>query len=355
MARALQRYRKLFDTLRKHGPKPLYFLYGTEEYIKREFLGELLEKSLGQCNRAFNLDMFHGDDFDRDGFHDRMSSFPLFTERRVVIVRGFDKLSVSHQDFVLEHLGDSPGSLVFVAESGADKLDRARSKKLDALARERGVSFRFECLSEPETIERLRGRLERLGMQIEPDALDLLIESVGTHLIDLVNELDKVALTAGEGGTVDREMVAAVVGKYRTENVFSFLDNLGTADIDSLVSRLNRLIDGGEEPIFVLAMLMRRALQLLEVKAIVREGAGSPAPGALAGRMSGYVSPFQAGRLLEQSRKIDATRLWVYLENLRWADFKLKSSSLPPRSVMETSLVASSLGNSLATASARGQ
>jgi DNA polymerase-3 subunit delta len=351
MGRTLQRYRKLFEELKGKEPQRIYFLYGPEEYIKKEFLGELIKKTLAEGNRAFNLDIFHGDEFDRDGFNDRIASFPLFTDRRMVIVKKFDALSLANKDFVIECAGDLPESLVCVVESIAEKLDSARLKNIEKLAKAGGLAFRFDYLSDEETVERVKGRLHREGLSIEPDALDVLIASVGTHLVDLTNELEKIVRAAGDEKVVTRELVAAVVGKYRTENVFAFLDRLGTNDIGGLVARLNKVIDSGEEPIFVMAMLLRRVLQLMQVQAVLDEqGARARSPRAMGGYLGGTASPFMVGRLIEQVRHFEGGGLDYYLGNLRWADVQLKSTSLPPRGLIETALVASHLRKTLARA-----
>ncbi|MDH3217620.1 MAG: hypothetical protein OEN01_15330, partial [Candidatus Krumholzibacteria bacterium] len=161
MGRTLQRYKSLFDQLRKTGAKPVYLLYGSEEYIKKEFVGELIKSALGEKNRAFNLDIFHGDEFQRDDFDDRVSSFPLFSERRMVIIKKFEALALSNKDFVLARIHNIPDSLVVVIETGVDKMDNARLKSLKKLVDTHGLSFRFQALSEAETVERLQGRLRR--------------------------------------------------------------------------------------------------------------------------------------------------------------------------------------------------
>jgi len=230
-------------------------------------------------------------------------------------------------------------------------MDTARLKRLKKLAQARGVAFRFECLSEDETLERVRGRLRREGIDFEPEALDLLVESVGTRLIDLTNELEKIVLGAASTRVVDRELVSDVVGRYRTENLFSVLDRLGSPNIDALIERMNRLIDGGEEPIFVMAMLIRRVILLLEVKSLLIEhGPAARSPQAMARLLSGFTSAYYAGTLIEQAQRLDLDVLHDYLANLRWADAKLKGSSIPPRSILETALIASHMRKKLAIA-----
>jgi len=343
MGRALQRYKRLFEGLKSGRPHRFYFLYGPEEFLKKEFVSELIEGSLSVQNRAFNLDIFHGDELDRDTFHDRISSFPLFTEQRMVILKKFEALSTPNKDFVIDRVARLSDSIVFVAETPVDRLDTARLKQIKRLADEMGLSFRFEYLSHIETIDRVKTRLHREGFSIDPDALDLLVDSVGTRLIDLANELDKIVLSTEEGTRITRDTIADVVGKYRTENLFDFLDHLGKTDHSDVVSRLHRVIDGGEEPVFVLAMMLRRVLQLLHVALLTEEG-GRGALGK--GRLG--VSPYQASILIDQARRFRRDELEIYLGNLRWADVKIKTSAARPQSLLETALVASEARKKLA-------
>jgi DNA polymerase-3 subunit delta len=316
-----------------------------------EFIRELLDAALSGDNRAFNLDVLYGDEFHRAVFEDRIGSYPLFTERRVLILRNFKALAVANQDLVIEHAGRTPDSLVLVVETPEEKPKTVRAKRLEKTARERGLAFGFEHLDPGETVERVRSRFAREGHEVEPDALDLLVESVGTRLIDLTNEVDKICLAAGDRRSVDRELVAAVVGRYRTENVFSLLDALENRSPAETVRRLNRLIDGGEEPVVLLGMLLKRVVLLKEVQVLAAEHGRRASNGrALSGLMSGPVSPFYADNLLRQSRRIEPGVLDTLLNNLRWADFKLKTSRLAPKIVIEEALLASHVGKTLASA-----
>jgi DNA polymerase-3 subunit delta len=346
---SLDRYRKLFDELKKKGPRRVYLLYGPEEYVKKEFVSELIKAALGEEKRAFNLDIVHGDEFDRDVFHDRISTFPLFADRRVVVLRKFEELSVSHQDFVMDRIETVPDALTVVVETGADKLDTARLKRMKTVADAQGLSFRFQHLSDDETMERVQARMRREGLTIDPDALDLLVESVGTQLIDLTNELDKIVLAAPAAGAVNRQLVSDVVGHYRTENLFALLDRLADKNPGSLVSRMNRLIDSGEEPVLVLAMAMKRVVLLLEVGYLLQEKGSGHSPRAIAGALAGQTSPYFVNALIEQARRMELSTLHRLLDNLRWGDLKLKTTSIPPRSIIETVLVASSARKTLDT------
>jgi DNA polymerase-3 subunit delta len=330
--------------------QPLYFLHGPEEYLKREFVRELVHAALPEGERAFNLDVIHGDEFDAEGFDDRMQAFPLFAARRVVVVRNFDALSVSNRERVIERAGAIPDALTLVVESNDEKLETAAHKKLAALAQSRGVAFAFAHLDESDTLERVLARFRREGVAIDPEALDLLVESVGTQLMDLSNEVDKILLAAGDEKRVTRERVADVVGRYRTDSMFSLLDGVGAAAPGTTLARLSSLVDAGEEPVFLVAMMLRRVVSLMEVQRVVAErGRAVSTDRALADALASTQSPFFAGKLRQQAARASAQSLERLLGNLRWADMKLKTTGLDTRIVVEEALVASHVGKALAS------
>jgi DNA polymerase-3 subunit delta len=349
VGKALSAYRKLFESVKKGTVHDLYLLYGPEEYLKREFIKELTAAALPDQNRAFNLDIIYGDEFERHAFDDRINSYPLFTDRRMVILRNYKDLSTANKDYVNESLAVSNSSLVVVVETPNEKLDTARLRTLSKTAESRGLSFNFLRLDERETIERISGRFRREGFEIESGALDTLVESVGTQLIDIGNEVEKIMLAAGESRQVTTQLVTDVVGKYRTEHLFSLLDVIASRNPGVLVRKLNKLIDGGEEPVFILTMLLRRVVLLMEVVAIVSQyGKAASSGKGLADRMATTSSPFYADVLRRQATNFDKAALNTLLENLRWADLKLKSTALDSKTVIEEALLASHLGKSLA-------
>lgn len=350
MAGRLAAYKKLFDEVRQGRLKPLYFLHGPEEYMKREFVRELVHAALPDSERTFNLDILHGDEFDPYAFDDRLQSYPLFATRRVVVLRNFDALSPSNRDRVIERAAAIPPAVTLVVESADEKLESAAHKRMATAAAQVGVAFAFSTLDESETLERTLARFRREGVQIDPDALGLLVESVGTQLMDLTNEVDKILLSAADSKTVTRDGVAAVVGKYRTESLFSLLDGIGVAPPATTLVRLSSLVDAGEEPVFLVSMMLRRVVALLEVRHVVAERGRSVASDrALAEAIAATQSAFFAGKLREQSSRATPRALETLLSNLRWADLKLKTTSLEAKCLVEEALLATEVGKALAS------
>jgi DNA polymerase-3 subunit delta len=352
MAGRLAGYKKLFEDLRQGRIRPLYFLHGPEEFMKREFVHELIHAVLPDGDRTFNLDILYGDEFDAQSFDDRLQAFPLFASRRLVVLRNFDAISPSQRDRVVERLSSLPDGLVVAVESDQERLETAAHKRLGELAARSGVAHAFAPLDEAETLERVLGRFRREGYHVDPDALDLLIESVGTALIDLANEVEKILLAASDSKQVTREVVASVVGKYRTVSLFSLLDSVGASAPATLLPRVSSLLESGEEPVFVVSMMLRRVVSLLEVQHVIAErGRAVSSDRALADTIAATASPYFAGALRAQAARVGRGTLEALLANLRWADLRLKTSSLDPRCIIEEALVAAHTGKTLATPS----
>jgi len=350
MGRQADTYKKLFDDVRAGRVKALYFLHGPEEFMKREFLRDLATAVLPAGDRTFNIDVLHGDEFEAHAFDDRVQAFPLFATRRLVVLRNFDALSTSEREYVTARASALPDGLVLVVESGIEKLETVAHKKMAEVAAKNGVVVACAPLDESENMERVLARLRREEYKIDPDALDLLIESVGTALIDLSNEVEKILLAAKETRHVTRELVESVVGKYRTVTLFSVLDAAGSSAPATLLPRLATLLESGEEPVFIVAMLLRRVVSLMEVQRVLAErGRAVSNDGALANAIAATQSPFMAGKLREQAARIKPALLESLLANLRWADLRLKTTSLDARCVIEEALLAAHAGKTLAT------
>jgi DNA polymerase-3 subunit delta len=344
----LTKYKKLFDSVRKDDIKKIYFLYGPEEYLKKEFISEIIQRVLPEKNRVFNLDIFHGDEFDKNAFDDRMSSFPLFAERRMVVLKRFEALNAASKDLVLDRIQKIPDSVVFISESNENKPATVRSKKMKQMADTQGISFQCKHLTEAETLTRVEGRFKKEGLSIEREALELLVDSIGTGLSDLSNEVEKIALHAGEDKLITVDNIKDVVGRYRIESLFDILGYLTCGeDVHVAIRKINRLIDGGEAPVYILAMLLKRTIQLLQVKLLMEESSPRERSSkALAGKMRR--SPYHVDNLKRQADVFHRKDLDILLENLRWADITLKTSTIDPKHLFEEALLASSLRKKLA-------
>ena len=72
---------------------PFYLLYGQEQFFIDRLQAQLLQHALQPHERDFNLDIVYGAEAEAKAVLNLCMSFPMMAERRVVIIRDFNKLT----------------------------------------------------------------------------------------------------------------------------------------------------------------------------------------------------------------------------------------------------------------------
>src|SRR5262249_31492027 len=103
---------------------------------------------------------------------------------------------------------------------------------------------------------------QRLGFRLEPDAARLLVDRMGSGSLRLHNEIERLALWAGEGGEVTAADLDAMVSDTSETAVWALSDALLERDPERALGIAERLISQGENVtglIYGLASRLRKA------------------------------------------------------------------------------------------------
>ncbi|MDE2887107.1 MAG: DNA polymerase III subunit delta [Gemmatimonadota bacterium] len=304
---------------------PLYLLHGSEIVTREESLNALVDAAVDPASSAFNLDIFHGEDMDAADAVSRATAFPMMAARRVVVFKRVDRLRDADARTLLP-LVDNPVEttvLVFTA----DKLDGR--KKLSAALRKNAVSVEFRIPYDNELPRWIRGRAAALNKRIEPEAAHMLHLGVGPNPGELVSELEKLAIYTNERDTITHDDVVRMAGASRNATVFELADAVGNRNAGDALTVLHRLLDRGDSPVAVVAMLIRH-IGILRKARWLRNHELSRSE--LAGRLK--VPPFFVSSYLDQAARFDEQNLWHAFEALLNADNRLKSRSRTPAATL---------------------
>jgi DNA polymerase-3 subunit delta len=160
----------------------------------------------------------------------------------------------------------------------------------------------------------------------------------GADLGVLEGEVEKLAAFAGRGGRITVATVEEVLAGRRAGEtaVFGWVDAVFLRRPDEALRGLGRLLDAGEEPLRLLALLARQLRLVWSARALADRGAGLAEIGeALVPR-----ARFLAGKLLEQARGFDEGEFARLHEAMVEADLALKSSPASERFVLERLVLA---------------
>ena len=128
--------------------------------------------------------------------------------------------------------------------------------------------------ADPKKGAALRAHVEqevrRRGLAVAPDALKDLIDEVGQDLRRLMGELDKLeAWLGGERRPVTADDVHAVLGRGLGRPLFLLADAVTERNLAGSLERLEELLQGGEEPLRILATLHRSLRQVRSAGAML--------------------------------------------------------------------------------------
>jgi hypothetical protein len=143
-------------------------------------------------------------------------------------------------------------------------------------------------------------------------------------------ERARKALALRVGDRLDLETMAEVLGRGRAQSVFKFTDAVASGDAGSALRLLGRLLEEGEPPLRILALLDRLVGQLRIAKDAQASGRKDSSLAGLLG-----APPSAAKALGERARRLSLEFLRRAVDALAHTDRLLKSSRLPHRVVME--------------------
>jgi DNA polymerase-3 subunit delta len=254
---------------------------------------------------------------------------PLLGGRPLVIIREGEGLGKEMQEALADYASApvESSTLVVVAE----KLD-GRSRFMQAALKGGAI---IEC--KPLYADRLPSwinmEVRRQGRQISQEAARFLADMVGGDLGQLAQSLERIVLYIGERRLIELRDVEEVIAETHQHNVFEFTDAVGTRRWPRALSLLTNILDNGEAPAMVLAMLARHFRILSKAKEI----AGRLTDAAEIANYLG-IRPFFVRNYTDQAKNFSKGELRDAFRLLHRCDRELKSSRLGKERILENAL-----------------
>jgi DNA polymerase-3 subunit delta len=241
--------------------QPLYLIAGTDgakiDATRARFKARAESEAGSGSLEVFEASEGRGAP-DHEALLDSLPAMSLTGERRYLLADGVERWRDRQLDAVLAILAELPPDLTLVLIARAD----APPKLEQAVRAADGEVHRFAAPSPRAMPRTLVADAGRLGLTLEPAAAVALVERMGANPVRLGNELQRLALWAGEGGEVTLGDLDAMVADTSEAIVWSLADALQEGDPAKALSIAERLIAQGENVtgmIYALASRIRRS------------------------------------------------------------------------------------------------
>ncbi len=331
-----------FDYLsepQKHPPCPVCVLFGDEPYLKREVLLALRREVLGTGDGEFQFTAFEGSSARWREVLDELSTLAMFGGgKRLALVDEADEFVTRHRPELEDYAASPRPKSVLALDVKQWPTNTRLYKKVatDGLA--------IECKApKPDAIARwLAGwAKQKHGAQLAPAAADMLVDLLGPELGLLDQELEKLALLAGQGGKVSAELVQRSVGSWRAKTAWDMLDAALAGNAKAALLQLDRLLLAGEHPIAVLGQIGATLRRFAAATRLVMRAQAERRRVSLQGALQETgVNAYFLRKSEQQLRQLGAKRGEQLYRWLLEADLDLKGqSAMPPRTILERLLV----------------
>ena len=263
---------ELEKAIKENNLSSIYLLHGKETYLLENNVKKI-KKSFGELKEGLNYIKI--DDATADRIIVELQTPPFGFEKKLIIVRESELLKKQgkkkNQNIVndieklvnffedeFDNIKDQ-NIIIFINEE-ADK--NALYKEIDKI----GVVCSFEPEKPQDIAKRMKFICNSYNVNIDGPTLAYFIESCGTDLQDLINEIRKLIEYTGKDGTVTKEDIDALCIKKFDSVIFDLTDSLGQKNVKLALEVLKNLLYAKEPIQKILITLYNHFKKLYIVK-----------------------------------------------------------------------------------------
>jgi DNA polymerase-3 subunit delta len=323
----------IFERHLKRGSlKPFYLFYGDEEFLMQRALTRLEAALTAGADEPPTKVVQDAQEVGLSEFLAESRAATLWGSGQLLILHRVNLYPLDQLEALNEYLDHpAPRAWVVLLAPGLKAREVEKHAVWRRLAKGE-AALGFYRLREGELYQWLTREARHLGKNLTLAAAQRLVEMAGDNLAELSQELEKLVLFSGEENTLTPALVSQLASHSRTYNIFALVDALGEPAFHPRLASLGHLLDLGEPPAKILAMLARQVRLLIRAK----EAAGTN-PAELARRLN--VSQWKVKGLQQQAARFSDAALTAHLGLLHQVDFRLKTSTGDPRLWLEWALI----------------
>lgn len=308
--------------------KNVYLLYGTEDYLKRQYRDKL-KHALVEPDDTMNFSAYEGKDINPKELIDLSETLPFFREKRMILVEnsGFFKNSC---DDLAEYMSQVPESTCFVfVEEEVDK----RSKLFKAASRA-GSAVEFETPKEDMLVRWILGRIQREGKKITQSVMQLFLSKTGSDMENIDKELEKIICYTLDKTEISAADVEAICTGQTENKIFEMIDAISAKNQKKALDLYYDLLALKEAPMRILFLIARQFQNLLLIKSMSAKGYPAVSIAKTAGMPS-----FAVQKNLRQAGAFKINQLKEAIEDCGQAEEDVKTGRMADQLAVELLIV----------------
>ncbi|UCD16393.1 MAG: DNA polymerase III subunit delta [Candidatus Zixiibacteriota bacterium] len=226
--------------------RPAYYFFGSEEYRIKEAEKTLVKMFLGGQSPTTNHTVLSAAKVKISDILTELSIIPMIGERQIFTISDIQTVSPGDADKIVSLLDPPDPNRVVIFTSPPSRTSRKKSKVVTLLSG-KTAAVEFGKLTGSMSERKIRFMLGEHDVEIDPDAMQILIELGGGDMGGLIAEVNKLIDYVGEGGRVTRDDIARVSSDYQAFQTFELAEKVASLEIDHALEIMDFLLRKGEK------------------------------------------------------------------------------------------------------------
>lgn len=314
-----------------------YLIYGNEPYLKQYYAGLIAKKCVTEGMEGFNLRRFDAENAnDIQELIDATDTLPAFSDYCCTVIKDFplDIMYSSDKKRFEDWIKDMPETTVAVFWQDKDEINPKKDAKWKNVISIFSKYASVICLDKLDKValsKTVAGGLKKRGNEIDRDTAFYLIDTVGSDLNILLNEVEKLA-NFKESGVITKEDIDEVCIKSLESNIFDLSKSLFSKNLEKSFLILDKLFKDKERPEVILGALAGNFIDIYRVKASIAAGESAD---YLKDIYNYKNTQFRLKNAARDAYRIDISKAKKCIELLSKADSQIKLRAIDERTVLE--------------------
>ena len=226
--------KQIENDIKNNTYSPVYLFMGEEEYYIDYLTKLILNNSLQDHEKDFNLNILYGKDTLISDIISISKQYPVMSERKLVIVKQAQDLSKKDAegnslDDLINYVNHPLTSTILVLNFKHKSLDKRKAIYKAIL--KNGLVFESKKLYDNQAQDWITSYLKSFEFNIDKKSTFLITELLGTEINKIANELDKLVVLKGKNKTINQDDIEKYIGISKEFNVFELRKAIGERDL----------------------------------------------------------------------------------------------------------------------------
>lgn len=248
----------------------LLLIHGEETFLSHKKLNQIKSKFFRKQD-SNDYEELSDKEFSIRELEKKLSVIPLFGSQRIIIIKNVLSQTLANKDIdrIKELLKNIPETTIIIFyESNKINCKKEPAKTIKKLANK---EWDFQKLDQKEILDWTKKEITNKKCSIEKSALDKLVSYAENNTWLLNQEIEKLT-TFKEAEKITEEDIDLLVTSNVNINIFELIDSIAQKNKNKTLKSLEKLLSKGEEPIYLLGMIIYQLKNLIIIKEIKNTG-----------------------------------------------------------------------------------